>query len=66
MPSTADLRSYVNFNTAEWKYLKRWLEAEREDKVKALVTAKNHDDSQMHRGAINLIDKLLGAEKTDA
>ncbi len=63
MPNANALVSLINFNTSEWQVLKRWLEEEREDTVRALINAKTHDESMSYRGAINKLDKLLGAER---
>lgn len=63
MSSLAAVKSLVNFNTHEWAVIKKWLEEEREDSIKALINSSTHDDSMRHRGAINKIDKLLSAER---
>lgn len=58
-----NLKARVSLHGPDWLAVKDWLEIEREHLVSKLVTAKTQDESQEHRGAIRLIDKLLFVEK---
>lgn len=64
--SQINLKSRLSLYGADWQAIKEWLEVEREHTVQKLLNAKSWDDSNEHRGAIGLIDKLLGVEKDAA
>lgn len=57
------LYAQVNFKGAEWQHIKRWLQEERDIEVQRLIKAKTHDESNVYRGAIQKLDKLLLAER---
>lgn len=56
----------MTFYGPEWAAIRDWLEVEREVRVRKLIHAKDQDDSQKHRGAIEVIDTLLREEKDAA
>ena len=58
-----NLKARLSLGGPDWAVIKEWLEIEREHELSKLLNAKSHDDSQKHRGAITMIDKLLGVEK---
>lgn len=58
-----NLKARVSLHGPDWSAIKEWLSIEREHLLSKLLNAKTHDESQKHRGAINMIDKLLGVEK---
>lgn len=57
------LINYINFNGQEWGAIKRWLQEERDMEVQKLIKATTQDQSNVHRGAIQKLDRLLNAEK---
>lgn len=63
MRNQINLKARISLYGPEWSAIKEWLEIEREHLLSKLLNAKTHDESQKHRGAIMLIDKLLGVEK---
>lgn len=58
-----NLKARISLYGPDWSAIKEWLEIEREHAVAKLVKAATWDDSLKHRGAIDVIDKLLGVEK---
>jgi hypothetical protein len=58
-----NLTAFINFNGPEWTAIKRWLQEERDREVQKLIKAVTHDQSNVHRGAIQKLDRLLNAEK---
>lgn len=58
-----NLKAFINFNGAEWQAIKRWLQEQRDVEVQKLVASKDHDDSNVRRGAIQKLDMLLNVEK---
>lgn len=63
MRNHPNLKARISLYGPDWTAIKEWLEVEREYRLAKLVGSKSHDDSQKHRGAIDMIDKLLGVEK---
>lgn len=61
-----NLKARVSLYGSDWLAIKEWLEIEREHAVAKLCKAATWDDSNKHRGAIEMIDKLLGVEKDAA
>lgn len=61
-----NLKARMTFYGPEWAAIRDWLEVEREVRVRKLIHAKDQDDSQKHRGAIEIIDTLLREEKDAA
>ena len=61
-----NLKARLSLYGADWLAIKEWLEIEREQTVQKLLNAKSWDDSNKHRGAVDMIDKVLGVEKDAA
>jgi len=61
-----NLKSHISLYGPEWAAIKQWLQEERELRLTSLLSAKTHEDSQRHRGAVEVIDKLLRVEKDAA
>lgn len=66
MRSQINLKARISLYGPDWAAIKEWCEIEREHLVSKLIKAKTHDEAQEHRGAIQLIDKLLFVEKDAA
>ena len=58
-----NLTAFINVHGQEWQAIKRYLEEQREIKLKELVGLKSHDESNVCRGAIQILDRLLNVEK---
>jgi hypothetical protein len=58
-----DFFDHVRFTSPEWAVMKKWLEDQRAVYISKLINCSSHDESNEHRGAIKLIDKLLNAER---
>ena len=61
-----NLKARVSLHGPDWLAIKEWLQNERNIAISKLTHAKTHEESQEHRGAIDLIDKLLRVEKDAA
>lgn len=61
-----NLKARVSLHGPDWLAIKEWLHNERLVAISGLIHAKTHDESQRHRGAIDMIDKLLRVEKDAA
>ena len=61
-----NLKARLSLYGADWLAIKEWLEIERELNVAKLLKATNQDESNKLRGAVDVIDKLLGVEKDAA
>lgn len=59
-------QDHIQFEGATWKALKHHLEVTREKKVGMLIGAKDHDTSNLIRGAIAVLDQLLALDKPTA
>lgn len=53
----------INFNSAEWAAIERWLSETREKKVSSLLSADSWDTSLKYRGSIAMIDEMLRLKK---
>lgn len=63
MREQINLKARISLYGPDWGVIKEWLTIEREHLLSKLLNAKTHDESQKHRGAIDVIDKLLFVEK---
>lgn len=66
MANTVNLKARISLYGPDWTAIRQWLEEERGVYLAKLVRASTQDDSQKHRGAIEVIDKLLNVEKDAA
>lgn len=58
-----DYLEHIQFDGATWKALKHHLELVKQNKVRLLVAAETHDESNRIRGAIQLLDQLVALDK---
>lgn len=63
MRNQINLKARISLYGPDWLAIKEWLDIEREYRLSKLLNAETHDESQKHRGAIQMIDKLLFVEK---
>lgn len=62
--ATVNLKARVSsFHGQDWKAVRDWLEAEKEQRISKLIGATTQQDSDKQRGALQVIDKLLNAER---
>lgn len=62
--ATVNLKARISsFHGQDWKAVRDWLEAEKEQRISKLIGATTQQDSDKQRGALQVIDKLLNAER---
>ena len=62
--ATVNLKARLtSFHGQDWMAVRDWLNAEKEQRISKLVGATTQQDSDKQRGAIEVINKLLGVEK---
>ena len=62
--ATVNLKARVSsFHGQDWKAVRDWLEAEKEQRISKLIGATTQQDSDKQRGALQVIEKLLAAER---
>ena len=57
---------YINYNGQDWTALKLWLEGVQAQKIRLLVAATNHDESNKIRGSLAMIQQILALEPKPA
>ena len=62
--ASVNLKARISsFHGQDWKAVRDWLEAEKEQRISKLIGATTQQDSDKQRGALQVIDKLLNAER---
>lgn len=58
-----DLSKTMNFHSADWIRLKTYLTEMHSTKIRQLVGSSDHDQSNVLRGELRFIERLLAAEE---
>ena len=62
--ATVNLKARISsFHGQDWKAVRDWLEVEKEQRISKLIGATTQQDSDKQRGALQVIEKLLAAER---